>query len=236
MARNEALRITEKLLLAAFDLEQRGHSPFSAEDLVVSAWQKFPDAFGLAGHRGDDGQLCYPDSNRVFAEIMGSKPIRKRGLLRKVATKMYQLTEGGREHAGLLLRRTGESRVEKAGLSREIEQQLKRLLCSKAVEKFRNRRLDDITFYDACAFWGISPRSSAIELEGRIANLKHAVESARNVAQEKMVTFEHGGHAYSSRELDTLLEVHENLLERFVEQIAVIQKRIDERARIDKKA
>ena len=125
MARNEALRITEKLLLAAFDLEQRGHSPFSAEDLVVSAWQKFPDAFGLAGHRGDDGQLCYPDSNRVFAEIMGSKPIRKRGLLRKVATKMYQLTEGGREHARLLLRRTGESRVEKAGLSREIEQQLK---------------------------------------------------------------------------------------------------------------
>lgn len=228
MARKNGLSITDKLLLAAFDLEQRGHCPFSAEDLVVSAWQKFPDAFGLAGHRGDKGQLCYPDSNRVFAEIMGSKPIRKRGLLRKVATKMYQLTEGGREHAGLLLRRTGESRVEKAGLSREMEQQLKRLLCSKAGEKFRNRRLDDITFYDACIFWGISPRSSAIELEVRIANLKHAVESARNVAQEKMVTFEHGGHAYSSRDLDTLLEVHEDLLERFAEQIAVIKTRTKE--------
>ena len=202
----------------------------------MSAWQKFPDAFGLAGHRGDNGQLCYPDSNRVFAEIMGSKPIRKRGLLKKVGTKMYQLTESGLEHAGLLLRRRAESPVEKAGLSREVEQQLKRLFCSKAAEKFRNNRLDDITFYDACAFWGISPRSSAIELEGRIANLKNVVESARNVAQEKKVTFEHGGCAYSSHDLDVLLEVHEDLLERFRDQIAVIQKRIDERIRIDKKA
>ena len=229
MARNETLRITEKLLLAAFDLEQRRHCPFSAEDLVVSAWRKFPDAFGLAGHRGDNGQLCYPDSNRVFAEIMGSKPIRKRGLLKKVGTKMYQLTESGLEHAGLLLRRAGESPVEKAGLSREIEQQLKRLFSSKAAEKFRDKRLDDITFYDACAFWGISPRSSAIELEGRIANFKHAVESVRNVAQEKMVSFEHAGHAYSTRDLDVLLQVHEELLKRFAEQITVIRGRIDER-------
>lgn len=65
--------ILEKLLIAAFELEEKGHKPFSAEDIVVASWQKFPDAFGLAGY-----QDRYPDSNRVFAEIMGSKPIRKK--------------------------------------------------------------------------------------------------------------------------------------------------------------
>ena len=224
------LNITEKLLLAAYDLENNGKRPFSAEDLVVCAWRKFPDAFGLAGYKGEDGQLCYPDSNRVFAEIMGSKPIRKRGFLKKVGTKMYQLTESGSENARLLLNQIGESQIGKSGLSRETKQQLKRLFASKAVEKFRNKQIEDITFYDACAFWGISPRSSAIELQGRIANLEKVVESAIKDAEGRMLTFEHGGRAYSDKDLNVLVKVHEWLLEKFSEQMKVIRKRKDERA------
>src|SRR2546422_184533 len=105
MRNNNGLTVPEKLLLAASELEEKGLRPFSAEDLVVSAWRKFPDTFGLAGHRGENGQPAYPDSNRVFAEIMGSKPIRKRGMLEKVGSKMYQVTEAGREHAEHLLNR-----------------------------------------------------------------------------------------------------------------------------------
>src|SRR5437867_7351265 len=122
--------VPDKLLLAAYDLERSGSRPFSAEDLVVTAWQKFPDTFGLAGYRGRSG-LSYPDSNRVFAEIMGSKPIRKRGMLTKVGSKMYQLTEVGRDHARLLLNRANGTKVEKAALARGTEQELKRLFASK---------------------------------------------------------------------------------------------------------
>ena len=39
--------LPEKLLLAASHLEEAGQSPFSAEALIVSAWQKFPRTFGL---------------------------------------------------------------------------------------------------------------------------------------------------------------------------------------------
>ena len=229
MEGNAPLRIPEKLLLAAYNLEESGHRPFTAEDLVVMAWQKFPDAFGLRGYCNDKGRLSFPDSNRVFAEIMGSKPIRKRGLLVKVGQKMYQLTEAGREHARLLLGRLSRSPIEKAGLDREVQQGLKRLFTSKATEKHKNNRLDDLTFHDACAFWGISPRSSAIQLEGRIANFIGIIEAARKAAQEKAVTFEHGGQAYSGNDLDNLLEVHRELLKRFHSEIGVIQKRTDER-------
>lgn len=229
MEAKESLSVSEKLLLSACDLEKNGHCPFSAEDLVVSAWRKFPDAFGLAGHRDQNGQLLYPDSNRVFAEIMGSKPIRKRGFLKKVGTKMYQLTEAGHEHARLLLNRTDRSTVKKAALPREIEQELKRLFASKAWAKFRNKRVEDITFYDACAFWGISPRSSAIELEGRTANLMKVIASARNVVGQQKATFDHSGATFGISETDTLTQTHHELLKKFQEEIKIIQERDDER-------
>ncbi len=122
MKSKDRLSITEKLLLAAYELEESGRRPFSAEDLVVSAWQKFPDAFGLAGYRNSTSSLAYPDSNRVFAEIMGSKPIRKRGFLKKVGTKMYQLTEAGHEHARTFLMEDRQTQIQKAGLPRDIEE------------------------------------------------------------------------------------------------------------------
>ncbi len=196
---------------------------------MVTAWQKFPDAFGLAGYRGGEGRLSFPDSNRIFAEIMGSKPIRKRGLLEKVGSKMYQLTEAGRDHARLLSNRAKGSKVEKAALARETEQELKRLFASKAVEKFKNNRAGDITFYDACAFWRVSPRSSAIELEGRFANLESVVGAARKVVKERTSTFEHGGPAFGRADLDVLLDLHRGLQESFQEEIRIIRKRTDER-------
>src|SRR3974390_754266 len=48
--------VPEKILLAAHQLEQQGQSPFSAEALIVAAWQKFPRTFGLKGYSDQ-----YPD-------------------------------------------------------------------------------------------------------------------------------------------------------------------------------
>jgi hypothetical protein len=41
--------VPEKILLAAENLEKQGHSPFTAEALIVASWQKFPSTFGLKG-------------------------------------------------------------------------------------------------------------------------------------------------------------------------------------------
>ena len=228
MLHKNSLSVAEKLLLAAHDLEKQGRRPFSAEDLVISAWRRFPDAFGLAGYHDESGQLRYPNSNRVFAEIMGSKPIRKKGLLIKVSRRMYQLTEAGQEQVKLLQERRSKTHIKRAGLARETEKELKRLFASKALDKFRNNRSEELTFYDACAFWGISPRSSAIELEGRIANLLAVVESARRIANKKMISFEHSGFAFGDSDLNVVLKVHQELLDRFQNEISTIQKRKQE--------
>lgn len=45
----EDCTVPEKILLAANQLEESGQTPFSAEALIVMAWQKYPRTFGLKG-------------------------------------------------------------------------------------------------------------------------------------------------------------------------------------------
>jgi hypothetical protein len=223
------LSVSEKLLLAALDLVESGKVSFSAEDLVVAAWGKFPDTFGLSGYYNDDGRAKYPDSNRVFAEIMGSKPIRKKGLIRKVGTKIYKVTEAGFETGKWLRARDNSGYVEKSPLSRNTVKEIKRLLSSRAVGKTRNDRSSEITFYDACAFWGITPRSTSIELEGRLANFEKIIATSFSSLRGEEKSFVHGGIPIGSNDLEMLRNVHKDLLARFQNEINIINKRKDER-------
>src|SRR5262245_7268193 len=76
--------LPEMILMAAWDLEEKGTTPFTAEALVVMSWQKFPRAFGLKGFVEQ-----YPDSNKVLASIMGSKGLARRAWLVKMGAKQY---------------------------------------------------------------------------------------------------------------------------------------------------
>src|SRR5688500_7047042 len=110
MTNHDDRKVWQKLLLAAYSREQR-RTPFSAEELVVEAWRRFPDAFGFIA----DGE-SFPDSHRVAMEIMGSKPLSKLGYLERVGSKLYRLSTAG-THAA---RRLGDDKAgetsEKAAL------------------------------------------------------------------------------------------------------------------------
>lgn len=223
------LSVVEKLLIAAYEIESIKHGPFSAEDLVVRAWKSYPDTFGLSGYRGEGGSLQYPDSNRVFAEIMGSKPIRQRGYLRKVGKKMYQLTEAGIAEAKRISMGPTTSNTRKISLPREFETELQRLFNTKAAEKARNNNFYGITFFDACSFWKISPRSSAIEFDGKIANFENILNHSVEIIEDGKASFTHGGNTISNNDLMLLISVHEHLLSTFNNEISIIRLRTDER-------
>ena len=225
--------VADKLLVAAFELERNGSRPFSAEDLVVAAWKRFPATFGLIGYLDDTGRLKYPDSNRVFAEVMGSKPLRKRGLLKKVGKKRYQLTESGTNLAAHMSVEASpldeKPDGQKAGLHRATQVQLRRLLESTAWGKFTDAGLEGITFHDACGFWGITPRSNAKQLASRVKNIEAILAEAQSLAGGGTLTFGHGGDAFTGGQLAKLQELHEKLLEQFDDSLAIINKRHDER-------
>lgn len=222
--------VAEKLLIAAHRLEISGQRPFSAEDLVVAAWQAYPDTFGLSGHPDPNGQAMYPDSNRVFAEIMGAKPIRKKGYLEKVGNKTYQVTETGRAQAIDLISGSATSTMPaKATLSRETKDELRNLLESRAFLKWMSDRADEITFMDACSLWGITPRSSAIELKGRLAHVASLLERAILAFASGNVTLEHSGEVVSPETLRRLRQLTDALATSFESDLAVIRMRTDER-------
>jgi hypothetical protein len=221
------LSVADKLVVAAHKLTMSGKAPFTAEDLVVAAWRAYPDTFGLPGYADADGRSMYPDSNRVFAEIMGTKPVRERGYLVKVGNKLYQLTEAGTHYAGGLLSQA--IGIEKIGLARPLKEELGRLLKAKATDKFKAGRIDEITFYDACGFWKISARSTAIEYTGRYNNIKNILASAKIATQGKSIVLQHGGDTITLNDVNTLQEIHHLMHERFAAEIDVILRRTDQR-------
>jgi hypothetical protein len=230
----DKITVHEKLLLAAFGLTEAGHSTFTAEDLVVAAWRLDPETFGLAGHVGEDGRPAFPNSNRVFVEIMGSKPIRKQGLLAKAGTKRFRLTESGLQRVAHLQSVSnngpaGRTAAVKVAFGRETSRKLQKLLGTRAVEKMRDGREDQITFHDASSFWGISARSSAMALQGRLGDIDGVLRAAEGAAEHRSIRFEHGGRVYTKDDVAELRILHESMMGRFSDQLDVIRARRDER-------
>jgi hypothetical protein len=224
------LSISDKLLVAALEIEDSGKEQFSAEDLVVSAWKKFPDAFGLQGYLDNGGKAIYPNSNRVYAEIMGSKPLRKQGLLQKVGSKMYRLTEAGRVRAKSLVGFSTKPSPEKWSLAREKVEQMRRLFESKTAQKVRAGNVEEISFFDACGFWGISPRSGAKNLWSRFAHIEAILDEAqKSLGSRNEVSSRHGAPPYTANDIESLRHIHKILQEKFEKEIGLIKDRIDDR-------
>ncbi|HPD13935.1 MAG TPA: hypothetical protein PLE19_03255 [Planctomycetota bacterium] len=224
------LTIGDKLLAAALALEQSGKNHFSAEDLVVMAWHRFPHAFGLSGHMDQHGTPMYPDSNRVYMEIMGSKPLRKQGLLRKVGSKLYALTDAGRQRAAMVSETPQETLPEKWSLAREKIDQIRRLFDSRAAAKLREGQPEELSFFDACGFWGINPRSRAKDLWSRFAHIEALLDAAiESLGDRDRAASRHGSSSYGVEDIRTLRRTHDFLCDRYSREIAVIKARTDER-------
>jgi hypothetical protein len=224
--------VFEKLLLAAYELDGGKGTQFTAEELVVAAWRLFPRAFGLRGVHDESGKPIYPDSNRVFAEIMGSKPIRQRGYLVKVGEKTYGLTASGRSlaeqmrSAGGVGPALGEG---KAPISRSVRSHLEQLLASRAVRRAQDSEMERITFHDACGFWGITARSKAIELNGAIANIDSLIADAEKAIGQGATELRTGSGGLTEGTTSLLRRVHQHLQERFKDEMETIRKRTDQR-------
>jgi hypothetical protein len=212
--------VPEKILLAALELEQQGQSPFSAEALIVAAWQKFPKAFGLKGYTE-----LYPDSNKVLSSIMGVRGLAGRGWLAKMGQKLYVLTRDGRQLVHRL-RNDGTSppAEEAVRASREQEKFLGGLWATVAFEKFAEGRKPEITFADACAFWGVSEAMRGETVNGRLDHVR-----AELAGLERLLTLGDtalsNGRSLSLADVNRLHDVSRYLEERFARHLNLLRSR-----------
>jgi len=212
--------VPEKILVAADQLDKQGQSPFSAEALIVAAWQKFPKTFGLKGFAEQ-----YPDSNKILSSIMGEKGLARRGWLVKMGQKVYALTREGRQ----VVRRVmlddedpGPSSMVK--LSRDQEKFVSSLLESSAVQKFEENRKVELTFADACRFWGITENMKGDALDGRLEQFQdHLAELDRIFADADSVLS--NGRAVSAGEVRVLTNIHRYMEDRFDRHLNLLRSR-----------
>jgi hypothetical protein len=86
--------VREGILLALASL---GDGPVAIPALVVRAWEREPERFGLAGYADR-----YPNSNAVQAKLCGRDGIVERGWCTRTGTGELTLTAKGRRHAASL--------------------------------------------------------------------------------------------------------------------------------------
>lgn len=218
----------QKLLLAADEL-QANAKYFSAEELVVKAWSRFPESFGLQGFESK-----FPDSNKILCRIMGKKGLRAAGWLQKVRQKTYRLTEAGKI-AAADLKKNGikSSNGQAVDFSRPARAILARLMASKALGKIRQSVVDRLAFRDAEEFWNISTRTDAHTLANRLADVESVLLNAEKTISEtdKFIELEHGSIQVNLADIADLRKTAEILEKRFRGNLEYIREfRADQRS------
>ncbi len=213
--------VPEKILLAALDLEDQGQSPFSAEALIVAAWQKFPKTFGLKGYVD-----LYPDSNKVLSSIMGVRGLAGRGWLAKMGQKLYVLSRDGRQLVRRLLNDgTTPPAEEGVKVSREQEKFLNGLWTTPATEKFNEGRKTEITFAEACAFWGVNESMKGDTVKARLDHVR-----AELAGLERLLTIGDStlsnGRSVALTDVNRLYDVNGYLEERFARHLNLLRSRV----------
>jgi len=213
--------VPEKILLAADLLDKQGQSPFSAEALIVASWQKFPKTFGLKGYAE-----LYPDSNKILSSIMGEKGLARRGWLVKMGQKLYALTREGRHVVRKVTLQEDEPPTDGSllRLSREQEKFAQSLLDSSAVQKFEENRKGELTFADACRFWGISENTKGDALDGRLS------QAQAQLAELDRVLADNDAELSSSRvltagDIRVLTNIHRYMEDRFDRHLNLLRSR-----------
>ncbi len=214
------LTLPEMILLAAYKLEQQGHSPFSAEDLIVAAWKEFPNAFGLRGYADQ-----YPDANRVLSAIMGERGLAKRGWLAKVGQKLYSVSREGQRIAKRILegQEPEEEPPASQRLSREQQKLLLHLLDSSAVDKYVTGQTFDLTFAEACKFWDLGDQTSGEAVDRKLKAIESLLDAAHELASHHGLVIQQ--REITESDLELLKKVHRHLKERFSRHLMLVRSR-----------
>jgi hypothetical protein len=213
--------VPEKILLAADQLEKQGQSPFSAEALIVAAWQQFPRTFGLKGYADQ-----YPDSNKVLSSIMGHKGLANRGWLVKMGQKLYVLTREGRTIIRRLLQQEDEPLPpsDTVRLSRDHEKFLQTLFDTSAVQKFEENRKSELTFADACRFWSITENMKGDQLDAKLKHFQEVLAELDRVLSQSDAELS-GGRVVSAGDLRVLNNIHRYMEDRFGRHLNLLRSR-----------
>ncbi len=224
--------VSEKILLAAYNLDKEGKTPFSAEDLIVTSWGLFPTTFGLKGYASQ-----FPDSNKVLTSIMGERGLAKRGWLAKMGQKLYSITKEGKRVAARLSQESieptpaatvpaeSEPAQEKyVTVSKEKEKFLQMIFSSTAVRKFEEGQKNDLAFADACRFWDITQNLKGDAVDERLAFVEDMLNQLEQDLGQEDARLSNG-RMVTGPDIRVLRNIHYYMEDRFERVLNLLRSR-----------
>lgn len=156
----------QKILSAMFDLSKGESKPLQYEDIVVTAFHRYPEDFQLRGYPQ------YPDSSDIHKPLYSMK---RDGLVRS-ANKSFMLTPRGLDVARNLV---GTPDTARDRLTKPEENEINRILKSPAFRLFQEgqpSRILDTDFYE---YLGVSVRTPKGDFLGRVTTVEQAISAHR---------------------------------------------------------
>jgi len=167
----------EKILVAMLKLSNGTTRWLKYEDIVVKAFELFPDEFALRGYPK------FPDSSDVHKPLYG---VLKRGGMVRAANKTFSLTQRGVETARRLVEAAGQT-LEQARsadrMTRDVRLEVERMLGSAAYKLYLDGQVAKILDTDFYAFVGCTVRTLRNDFLGRLATTEEAVQTAMRLGQ-----------------------------------------------------
>jgi len=217
----KGLGLKEQVLLAA--LECCGGDcgrTFTAEEVLVHAWERDRLAWGLRGF-----EEYHPDAAKIFKELdahAGKLGMVGSGLLEKVHQRVYRLTPAGLAAASAL-RPSDPIAREKAG--RELNEEIKQILEHPVFRMWLQDQSAPKRFRDAGHFWGIAPGMPAKTVRERVNAVEHTLKAALDFLSAvgvDEVTEQRGKVLFQRQDIGRAMQFHSDLKKRFAGDLRLL--------------
>src|SRR5688572_15066373 len=128
---------------------------------------------------------------------MGERGLARRGWLVKVGQKLYTLSRQGKEEARRVLEADDSPLPKRRALAKiqvpkDLEQQLVNLFMTTAFRRYEEGMKREITYKDACRFWGLSESAGGSAVDEALKKVPDTLKAVENVLIGETVELSNG--------------------------------------------
>ena len=214
--------LREKVLLAALEFTGGDlRKSFTAEDLLMKAWERDPLSWGLRGY-----EQQHPDSEKIRVEIDRANVkggMVGLGLFEKVRQRTYRLTPAGLLAASEIKEADPNTRIM---AERTLANAIKDILSHPVFISWTKDSATPKYFRDAGHFWGIAPGTPPSVISARIRDVDQTLGKAAALLDERgteEVAERHGTVLFDRTDIKRAQEFHATLKERFASDLATLR-------------
>lgn len=213
----KSIGLRPQVLLAASDFSGGDlHKTFTAEDLLIRAWEHNHSAWGLRGYEDH-----HPDPEKIYKELnrRGQNSLVAQGLLEQVSPLVFRLTPAGLAAASELDPDDIKIR-EKA--SRELQEQIKGVLGHAIFRAWLEDNSMPKSFHKIGSFWGIAPGTPPRVARERVTFVDVTLKAADDLLESRdveSVSDQRGNPLFDRMDIRRCIEFQEAMKERFEKEL-----------------